>query len=127
LVDNTPILDVKPYVPFADTAHRTTVAQWLSELPTPDLQVCFEPAAEAQLRALIPQMELLSTEEQARLTIAEVLAADPRSVHWRQSRGELAFGFSVDKLNVVCRFDESRATVTSVQHLLLSDRSHVPT
>jgi len=33
------VLDVKPYVPFADSVPNATVAPWLADLPTPDLEV----------------------------------------------------------------------------------------
>ena len=34
------------------------------------------------------------------------------------------YGFSIDTLNVVVRFNERVATVVQVQHLELCDRSH---
>lgn len=126
LVDGTPIVDVKPFVPFADGAADATVAPWLRELPTPDLQVVFSEGALAQLEALAPHLRLLKDADQARRAVGEVLAADPRSVHWRQSRSELEYGFSIDTLNVVCRFEAGVAHIVSVQRLHLSDRSHLP-
>ena len=48
------------------------------------------------------------------------------SVKNRQQRSELEYGFSIDTLNVVCRFDGGVATVTHVQHVDACDRSHVP-
>jgi len=54
------------------------------------------------------------------------LVADPRSIHWRQARGGMEYGFSIDWMNVVCVFEDGVATVGSVQHLRLSDRSHLP-
>ena len=135
LVDGTPILDVKPYVPFADGAVGVgpsgpggspySVAPWLAQMPTPDLEVVFTPQAEQQLAALAPSLKLLPSAAQARAALGEILAADPRSVHWRKSRQSVEYGFSIDTLNVVVRFDEGVATVTQVQHLELCDRSHV--
>ena len=58
--------------------------------------------------------------------MVEILQADPRSVHWRQNRAALEYGFSLDTLNAVCRFDGTSAIVTQVQHVDLCDRSHVP-
>ena len=46
-----------------------------------------------------------------------MLVADPRSVHWRQQRARLEYGFSIDTLNVVCRFDGGVATVTHIKHV----------
>ena len=126
LVDRTPVLDVKPYVPFADGNRlpAPTVAPWLEQMPTPDLRVEFTPEADAQLSALAPSLLLLGNAARARSALAEILAADPRSVHWRQHRTDLEYGFSVDCLNVVVRFTEGVATVIQVQHLDFCDRSH---
>lgn len=126
LVDGTPILDVKPYVPFADgnLLEKPTVAHWLSHRPTPDLDVEFTPSAEAQLQALAPSLRLLKDVAQARAALSEILAGDPRSVHWRQQRQDVEYGFSIDCLNVVVTFAGGRAIVNQVQHLDLCDRSH---
>ncbi len=68
LVDGTPILDIKPYVPFADGAalSSVTVAPWLDSLPTPELDVVWTDEATRQLAALEPELRLLRTAEQAR-------------------------------------------------------------
>ena len=128
LVDGTPILDVKPYVPFADghglPATKVAVAPWLETMPTPDLEVMFTPEAEAALAALEPSLRLLTSAAQARAALAEVLAADPRSVHWRQQRADVDYGLSLDCLNAVVTFADGVATVTQVQHIDLCDRSH---
>ena len=127
LIDGTPILDVKPCVPFADTAPPdATMAPWLGAMPTPDLTVTFSDEAERQLVSLAPSLVMFSGADQARAAISEVLIADPRSVHWRQHRGSLEYGFSIDSLNVVCEFEGNTATVAQVQHIDLCDRSHVP-
>ena len=128
LVDGTPILDLKPYVPFADghtlPASSLAVAPWIHASAALDLTVRFTPEAEAQLLALEPSLRLLKDAAQARSALAEVLAADPRSVHWRQRRGAVEYGFSIDALNAVVAFDDGVATVRQVQHIDLCDRSH---
>ena len=95
-------------------------------MPTPNLAVAFSAAAEAQLDSLVPSFRLLSGREQARRAITEVLTGDPRSVHWRQNRAGVMYGFSIDALNVECHFEGQSVTVTQVQHIDLCDRSHVP-
>jgi tRNA-Thr(GGU) m(6)t(6)A37 methyltransferase TsaA len=128
LVDGTPILDVKPFVPFADGAHlpheTLSVAPWLSAMPTPDLAVRFSTDADSQLQALAPSLRLLGSVAQARKALTEVLTADPRSVHWRQNRGHLQYGLSLDCLNAVVEFAHGEAVVTQVQHIDQCDRSH---
>ena len=101
LVNGTPVLDIKPYVPFADghalAADALSVAPWLSAMPTPDLAVQFTPEAEAQLEALAPSLTILKSASQARAALAEVLAADPRSVHWRKSRSDVECARSLSR------------------------------
>lgn len=126
LVDGTPVLDVKPYVPFADGngLPDPRVAHWLVERPTQDLSVDFTPAAVAQLEALAPSLRLLANADRAKAAITEILVGDPRSVHWRKQRSDVEYGFSIDCLNVVVSFAVNGvASVTQVQHLDLCDRS----
>jgi tRNA-Thr(GGU) m(6)t(6)A37 methyltransferase TsaA len=128
LVDGTPILDVKPYIPFCD-GHSLmpppSVAPWIENRPTADLEVKFTSEAEEQLLALAPSLRLLDSASQARAALTEVLTADPRSVHWRQRRTDVEYGFSIDCLNAVVTFVDDTALVTQVQHIDLCDRSHV--
>lgn len=128
LVDGTPVLDIKPYVPFADgnLLREPTVAHWLVERPTQDLKVEFTQAALAELEALAPSLRLLGDAARARAALTEILVGDPRSVHWRKQRSDVEYGFSIDCLNVVVSFaTEGLARVTQVQHLDLCDRSHL--
>lgn len=48
LLDGTPILDIKPYLPYAD-AFPEAKAGWLEALEEPEWQVCLLPPAEMQL------------------------------------------------------------------------------
>lgn len=118
LINGTPVLDVKPYVPFADSVQDARVAPWLQELPTPDLEVQFRPAAEAQLEQAVPSLRLFADAAQARQALCEVLAGDPRSVHWRQKRANEEYGFSIDTLNVIATFSEGVATVERVEAIV---------
>ena len=48
LLDGTPILDLKPYVPYADSFPDATTG-WLADRPERTCTVCFGPVAERQL------------------------------------------------------------------------------
>lgn len=130
LIDGTPVLDVKPYVPLADSLPpaEVRVPWWLrpETAPVHDLEVVMEPGAREQLRALQAALNFFASADDAEEAIRQVLRADPRSVYWRHAHSDEQYGFSIDQLNVVCRFDDGgRAVVTSVQHLALSDRAHL--
>lgn len=128
LVDGTPVFDVKPYVPIADSLPPADVSvpYWLrpETAPVADLEVEITEEARAQIRELEPALAFFRSAAEAEGAIRQVLRADPRSVFWRNSHGDELYGFSIDQLNVVCHFSQGCAHVTSVQHLALSDRSH---
>jgi len=48
LLDGTPILDIKPYLPYADSVPHATCG-WLAELDDSPWRIAFESAAEQQL------------------------------------------------------------------------------
>lgn len=54
LLDGTPILDIKPYVPYADCFPEAACG-WLDEVDSIQWQVNFAPEAEAQLEGLEAQ------------------------------------------------------------------------
>ena len=51
LLDNTPILDIKPYIPEYDSFPEARRG-WLAEVNKSEYQICCSPQAEAQLRFL---------------------------------------------------------------------------
>ena len=63
----------------------------------------------------MPSLGLFEDAFQARQALCEVLAGDPRSVHWRQKRGDEEYGFSIDTLNVIATFAQGVATVERVE------------
>jgi tRNA (adenine37-N6)-methyltransferase len=58
LLDDTPVLDIKPYVPYTD-AFPDAASGWLeaAQDPVPSWDVSFEPLALEQLSFLLPQMD----------------------------------------------------------------------
>ncbi len=72
LLDGTPVLDIKPYVPYADAipGARSGFAQ---EGPIADWTVAFSPEAEQAVAAIDHERNL-----RLRELIAQVLAQDPR-------------------------------------------------
>ena len=92
LVDGTPILDIKPYVPYADS-HPEARAGFAPDAPTP-MAVEFSPEAEQAIqRAQHHYPEL-------RAFIAEVLAQDPRPAYRKQSDDEREYGVHLHEFNV---------------------------
>lgn len=98
LVDGTPVLDVKPYVPDYDSAERATTPDWVRDGLNKRRDVRFTVKADEQLRDIVATEELefygTSTGRDAsnedalrdlRECVAEVLSVDVRS-RWQTSK-----------------------------------------
>ena len=87
LVDGTPILDIKPYLPQSDTpVGEVRRAPWAESASR--LGVAFSSEALEQLRGLPPTRSLSDVQDWESL-LRECLASDPRPVYkWRRSQRE---------------------------------------
>ncbi len=81
LVDGTPILDIKPYLPYAD-CHPEAVGGFAGQAPESCLRVDFPPA----LLERVPQGQ--------RSALLAVLAQDPRPPYQRDPQRVYGFGFA---------------------------------
>ena len=72
LLDGTPVLDIKPYVPYADAIPEAR-SGFALEAPEAEWEVAFSPQAEQAVAAADPEGRL-----RLRELIAQVLAQDPR-------------------------------------------------
>ena len=90
ILDQTPVIDIKPYLPYAD-ARTFATAGWSPDAPAPRCAVCFSPAAEAVLASLLP-------EDQGRLRrlISQVLSLDPRPAYHHHRTREPTYGMRLD-------------------------------
>ena len=69
LMDGTPILDIKPYLPYTDS-HPEATGGWTDSLDIPELSVCSSDDITAKLETIFS-----STQIEA---LKEILAQDPR-------------------------------------------------
>ncbi|QBG48070.1 tRNA (N6-threonylcarbamoyladenosine(37)-N6)-methyltransferase TrmO [Verrucomicrobia bacterium S94] len=101
-LDGTPVLDIKPYIPYSDCIPDAEGA-FASEAPEPGNSVVFLPAAERQLHALEtgnrPNLKQL---------ISDMLAYNPRPAYL-QNDPERIFGTTVFDLEV--KWKQSGQTV----------------
>ncbi|PCM45232.1 tRNA (N6-threonylcarbamoyladenosine(37)-N6)-methyltransferase TrmO [Marinobacter sp. ANT_B65] len=98
LIDGTPILDIKPYLPFADSVPDAGLG-WAETPPTERLGVSFLPEAEAQLASLPPEQY-----PDLKLLITDVVSYDPRPSFRRGRDEERIYGAHLYDLNVRFRF-----------------------
>jgi tRNA-Thr(GGU) m(6)t(6)A37 methyltransferase TsaA len=108
LVDGTPVLDIKPYVPYADCVEGAQGA-YASRAPSRPLEVVFSPAAQ---RAL----EGIEAGRRSRLAalIQSMLALDPRPAY-RRCESDRIYGFAVEGFDIRWQVDGSRVRVLSIR------------
>ena len=102
LVDNTPIYDVKPYLPYTD-AHVDAQGSFAEENADHRLEVEFSP----DLLALVP--------EDKRTSLIDCLADDPRPAY--KEEGDRVYTMSFAGLDVSFTVREKTLFVTSVKRL----------
>lgn len=71
LVDGTPVIDIKPYLPFAEAVSNAT-AGYAQDTPSDDMQVIFTPQLETELDVYQNQYPGIKQ------FISQVLMQDPR-------------------------------------------------
>ncbi len=100
LMDGTPILDIKPYLPFADSRPEATggFAEPLREYA---LEVCF------------PEELLAKVPPQYQAPLKEILAQDPRPAY--QQDPHRIYGFPFAELEIRFTVREGVLTVVSVE------------
>lgn len=99
LVSGTPILDIKPYLPYAD-CHPEAASGFTAEAPRRVLQV------------VCPPQELVKLPEDSRDALLGVLSQDPRPAY--QEDPERVYGFSFAGHEVRFRVAEGVLTVASI-------------
>lgn len=139
IINGTPILDIKPYIPAFDNAELHPLVH-LHALPeskeitgnvaaayftSPNyvkntqskFQVFYSNEAKDHLENLVQiglQGRFLSNEDDIKNAIAEVICNEPRSIYRRTVCGNKPYGFIVDGLNITCMIDNNQGVVTIV-------------
>ncbi|GGO72153.1 tRNA (N6-threonylcarbamoyladenosine(37)-N6)-methyltransferase TrmO [Bowmanella pacifica] len=108
LMDGTPILDIKPYLPYADAIPDAS-GGFANTAPAPDMQVHY--AAE-----VIPS--LLKAERQSPgITdlIKQVLAQDPRPAYKKKQHETQEFGMHLGRFNIRWQVRQQESLVIEIQ------------
>jgi tRNA-Thr(GGU) m(6)t(6)A37 methyltransferase TsaA len=107
LVDGTPVLDIKPYVPYTD-ALPDARAGFAPEPPGLRAKVVFSPAAQAQLaqaKTKYPDIQSL---------IEKVIGLDPRPAYYNEGSTRKRFGMKLWDWDVRWTLEGDRACVTEL-------------
>lgn len=105
LLDGTPILDIKPYVPYVDAIPNAAAS--FAATPPPLLPVTWEASALAEAASL-------QLPEDLRALINEVLAQDPRPAYRAARDDQNTYGVWLENVNVRFRVRDSVVQVLSV-------------
>lgn len=116
LLDETPIIDIKPYLPYADTI---SIAQggFAETAPTPTMQIEFTPAALARCQAIeatrYPQLRQL---------LIEILRHDPRPAYYMTNPQKNRFGIKLLDYDVQWQVEGDTIWVTAIKEIDEVDR-----
>jgi tRNA (adenine37-N6)-methyltransferase len=100
LLDGTPVIDIKPYIPYSDALNNAE-AGFAQAPPVNDIQVVFSQQAQLDLSAwekLHPTLAIF---------IEQVLSQDPRPAYKKGKKDDKIYGMSLYELNIVWQFTAS--------------------
>ncbi|RUO42294.1 tRNA (N6-threonylcarbamoyladenosine(37)-N6)-methyltransferase TrmO [Pseudidiomarina aestuarii] len=106
-VDGTPVIDIKPYLPYAEAIPQA-IAGYADSRPTSALTTVFTQEAQHQLgqfEAEYPQLALL---------IEQVLAQDPRPAYKKQEHQNKVYGMTLYDINIQWRVENEQNIVMSI-------------
>lgn len=111
-LDGTPVLDIKPYIGFADSIPDTT-STWVSPI-TEQMNIVWCENANLEFSKIIP------TRDQTRIRqlINETIALDPRPAHERNKDGQLdqQWHMRLMDIDISWRVVNGSAEITTIKH-----------
>lgn len=111
LVDGTPVLDIKPYVPYTDALPQAK-GGFAQTAPPAQARVIFSPQAQAQVDAAkgkYPDIQAL---------IEKIIGLDPRPAYYGRGGGKKTFAMKLWDWDVHWRVEEEGACVTALEPLV---------
>lgn len=104
LVDNTPIIDIKPYIPYSDCINDAQAGQ-LSSCPIKALHVIFTETASA----------VLDGDDDLKQFITNVIEYDPRPAYKSKQLTDQIYGLSLENKNIQFTVQNNIATVFNIE------------
>lgn len=108
LIDGTPVLDIKPYVPYVDSIPNAA-GGFAAGAPEVRLAVRFTPEAEAQVEARA------EAHPQLRELITQVLGADPRPAYREDESADRVYGMRLLDFDLRWRIEDACAVVVELR------------
>lgn len=108
LVDGTPVIDIKPYITYADSI-PTADSSYASQSPEPVLEVLFNDVTKLFIESIKSEYPNLES------VISETLSLDPRPAYVEDTLK--IYGISLFGLNIKWRVEANKAEVISIEKL----------
>jgi tRNA (adenine37-N6)-methyltransferase len=112
LLDQTPVLDIKPYLPWAD-ALQGARGGFGAEIPCRECRVRFSPRAESSLSAAARRHGY-----DLKGLVRDLLAHDPRPAYHRGRDPERTYGMRIEDLNIEWRVSGKEIVVTGATQVV---------
>ncbi|WP_416380734.1 tRNA (N6-threonylcarbamoyladenosine(37)-N6)-methyltransferase TrmO [Gilliamella sp. B2840] len=107
LVDGTPIIDIKPYLPYCDS-YPWAVAGYAQSEPEKKITVEFSPQAQLILTSY------LSTYPHLKELITQVISQDPRPAYKQNNIEQQEYGLRLYQFNIKCKISNQHAIVEDI-------------
>ena len=108
LIDGTPIIDIKPYIPYADSIPEALGGFAANEPPT-TLDIHFSDNAQRRLTAFSQQTPELET------LIRETLSLDPRPAYRSQDIDQHPYGCRLGRYSIRWQVNGTQAVITDIE------------
>ena len=108
LLDGTPIVDIKPYLPYSDAMHDAS-AGFADTRPETQMSVAFSPEA---IDFIAKQTHYPELED----FITNVLKQGPRPAYKKQKQGEQSYGMTLYNYNIRWQVNGEHNLVTSIEN-----------
>lgn len=110
LIDSTPVIDIKPYIPYADSIPEAK-AGFAQAAPESTLTVNFTNEADYQLQSFLLQYNNLKQ------FIIEVLQQDPRPAYKKSKEDNKIYAMHLSEFNIKWQCSLSSITVLSIEYV----------
>ena len=107
LLDGTPIVDIKPYIPYSDAIDDAT-GGFADDAPEAGMSVAFSLQARQQCQQFTDRYPDLA------VLIEKLLAQDPRPAYRKKDSGEQSYGVRLYDFNVTWQVTGGQTTVTDI-------------
>ena len=125
VIDGTPILDIKPYVPYDTPSDSIRFPDWISEEAKTTCRITFSKMALKNITdiLLFHQLEFYKTENEIIEIIKQTLLLDVRSVHQGRGGGRsggvgVEYHCRIDKLNVQFHVCDMEIDVGEIEFII---------